>query len=130
MELSATEKKPSKKPFYPCGLCNFSTHKKSNYNQHLATKKHLDSVERGHNYSTINNCIFLSCEYCDKQFQSRSGLWRHRKNCNNINNTFNNTFNDTTEIVKMIIKENMELKKMHNDLLQKITEGYTFGIKQ
>ena len=56
---------------YICKKCNFSTNKKTNYNRHLKTQKHLGD-------KIIKN---FSCG-CGKKYKSRSGLWRHNKICN------------------------------------------------
>ena len=67
--------------FY-CEKCDFLCYKKSNYDKHLLTRKHA-------NYNNINandakKCHI--CNICNKRFNDRSGLWRHKKKTCTINN--------------------------------------------
>lgn len=64
--------------FY-CDVCDYYTNKKTNYNRHINSVKHLKIVEKLN--KKIDKAIFF-CDTCDKQYASRSGLWRHKKICN------------------------------------------------
>ena len=68
---------------YECKKCRFTCSKKSNYEQHLLTNKHL--VNKTKNLSNEENATAVSiiyCEYCNKEYKSRVGLWYHTKKCN------------------------------------------------
>lgn len=79
-------------PRFYCKNCDYGTSKKSSYNDHLLSTKHKNTTN-GNNVATNldnNSAKFcsilptkLTCEKCDKEFQTRSGLWKHRKNCIN-----------------------------------------------
>ena len=94
---------------YLCKTCNYNTSKKNDYEKHIITAKHK--------LLTSSN-DFVSkypCDRCDKKYNSRVGLWSHKKKCiNKINiietdkvpNDFNKGF------IINIIKENQEIKNL------------------
>ena len=59
---------------YFCDKCNFKCIKKGDYNRHLHTRKHTSST----NQHPITS---HQCNNCNKEYQDRSGLWRHTKVC-------------------------------------------------
>jgi hypothetical protein len=75
------------------------------------------------------------CDICDKPFNDRAGLWRHRKKCTNVseNNVCSviesktNEINDLKEIMKYLMKENSEMKNMmleqQNMVLEVVKNG-------
>jgi hypothetical protein len=76
---------------YCCDFCNYVTSRKSSIDKHNSTSKHINKV-----YSTTNNNENVAkscnishylCNNCDKKFNDRAGLWRHKKKCNQPNNT-------------------------------------------
>ena len=106
--------------FY-CQKCDYRTCKKSSYNDHLLSAKHIkphngDAV--GDNGDTKSAEILPSkklfvCEGCNKSYLSRNGLWKHKKNCKidaNVD-TEENIVLSTTEIsekdlIMLIVKQN------------------------
>jgi hypothetical protein len=68
--ISATEKSAYK---YYCNKCNYYTSDIKDYNKHIQTKKHI--------HNDIPK-VYI-CEYCDKTYINRTGLWRHKKICLN-----------------------------------------------
>jgi len=58
---------------YCCEKCNYFTSKKSNYDKHLQTKKHKKAHLQAENT--------VSCNICGSIFNSRTTLWRHKKQC-------------------------------------------------
>ena len=75
------KQKLSKK--YYCEKCDYNTCRKSNYETHCLSTKHLKNTEM----TTQNNDFkqILSkkyqCQNCEKSFNDRAGLWRHNKGC-------------------------------------------------
>ena len=63
-----TEKTPS---FFACKICDYSSSKESDYNRHIATRKHQNNVKN----AKKNVCV------CGKAFMHRQGLHVHRKKC-------------------------------------------------
>jgi len=60
-----------------CEECNYMTHDKSNYNKHFKTNKHLNKLKGA---LTDENKIY-KCKGCNKKFNNRTSLWRHKKKC-------------------------------------------------
>ena len=73
---------------FNCNCCEFKTDRKSNYDSHLKTKKHLKKLEISTNDSqiitndapiNINNNY--TCEYCNSSYTKSSSLNRHQQSC-------------------------------------------------
>lgn len=126
--LQKTCIKPASKYF--CGKCNYGTSRKSSYDEHNLTLKHLrvmNADDTGQNpakklHKNCNDMNHFLCELCDKQYQHRQGLWRHRKACHikekvkneeeNAEDTLNNKPLTKDDLILMLMKENKEFKAM------------------
>lgn len=89
--------------FY-CNVCIFQTNNKKDYDRHLLTLKHM-KLTNSHFFSKMNN---LYCEDCNRPFRSKSGLWKHKKMCNNIS-CQPSTNNITPNLILNILEQNKEL---------------------
>ena len=109
-----------------CDNCDFKCCKLSNYNSHLLTNKHIanTSGNKG-DVIKISEPKILICDKCNKKYNSRNGLWKHKKNCNNeTNNETENTILDAssneikvlTNLVIELVKNNTELQKQTSEL--------------
>jgi len=58
-----------------CKKCDFQCSKVSNFEKHTATHKHIGNTSGNKSNET------LTCEKCDKMYQTRAGLWKHNKSC-------------------------------------------------
>jgi len=104
---------------YECNVCSIICHKLSDWNRHILTKKHKINMFGG------KSQITFTCE-CGNIYKERTGLWRHKKKCNNSNNDLAET-NDTSEIngneiiqmMKMQMIENQEIRSLIIELLKK-----------
>lgn len=69
-------------PRFSCAVCDYQCSRKSMWTQHLSTAKHKKATE-----STIsqpeNTQIKgkFTCNTCNREYNQRSGLWRHKKKC-------------------------------------------------
>ena len=80
-------------PKFVCNICAYFTSHKSHYDSHLHSLKHSKNTKMETNGNKIaavetiiaNNC----CELCNKEFTTRSGLWKHKTKgcCTKIINT-------------------------------------------
>ena len=108
---------------FSCEFCNFTSGNKHNYTLHLTTKKHLDNKNGYKKQSTYN------CTQCQKQYNSRNGLWKHTKNCvmtiDSYSNavlipesqyTSSNEISVLTKLVLEVMKNNSDLQKQHTEL--------------
>ena len=123
---------------YCCDCCDYNTNKKSSYNNHINSKKHKNNENENKNIHLGNKnmpkiCLDIyTCNNCDKIFKNRSGLWKHKKRCNNDKNNNdhndNNTFseNNIHELIKYLMKENSDLKTMmaeqHTNIIEHNSE--------
>ena len=112
-----------------CDKCDFISCKKYSWDRHILTAKHVKATgsnilatKKGQKGQKV---IIYACENCNKEYNDRTGLWRHKKNCK-INTTHleekfekKDEYPDK-EIIMMLIKDNSELKNMVLDVCQKI----------
>jgi hypothetical protein len=120
MEQNETKSCQKVAPKYFCESCHYNTTKKSSFDKHLLTRKHLDETKTKQN-------MLLICE-CNKVFNSRTTLWRHKKKCseNNsdeekkqlievcelANNIYKSSNIISQDMIIEIIKQNQEFKDL------------------
>ena len=123
---------------YCCKICDFNTCKNSNFEIHIKTKKHLSNIS-----ATISNTEATKkmhiCENCNKSYNDRSGLWRHKKTCttcktyeqnvdlDDIQNENINELNDK-DLIMILIKQNTDLIKENSEfknMMMKVFENGT-----
>jgi hypothetical protein len=92
---------------YYCNLCDYSTCRKSSYEEHLTTAKHQKSI-----ISNENPANPFVCQICQKIYKDNSGLWRHKKKCKLEENDDLKISELTTESILNIIKQNSEFQQM------------------
>jgi hypothetical protein len=105
-------------PNFYCEICDYTSCRKSSFDKHILSSKHrksILSIKSCKKVAPTNNCIF-----CNKIYKDPSGLWRHKKKCNEhiipTHNTSDNTCDnkDTqqlTELVMKVVEQNQELTK-------------------
>lgn len=120
---------------YVCHKCHFKCSKKSNWRQHLTTRKHnLDNLDNkmdnDEENEIIEDVVKFSC-ICGKEFKYQSGLCKHKKKCQIIIQQDNSVIvneNDVescsssvntkedyvkeTSIIHELINQNKELRTM------------------
>ena len=111
---------------FSCELCDYYTDKKSSYDKHLTTSKHMKLTE----VNTFSNksCHevadkIITCSLCNKNFKSRVGLWKHKQKCNSTNETKKLTELDKDELIITLLKQNAELIKGQQDMMIKLTDN-------
>ena len=138
---------------YNCGICIFSANLKSDFNRHLNTKKHLNSIKEIGNKNkelckkpsknppkpsktkydppkTLRDCkkVYV-CENCGKEFSRKDNLKRHNDiRCKHIDNGILDYKKMFLEIKDELKKEKLEFNKHINLLLEKV--GNTTNITQ
>ncbi len=74
--------------FY-CSNCDYYTSRKSDFEKHILTKKHLKkaspSVTKSVTKTSKKRVKSYFCEHCGCEYKSRNGLWKHKKKCEYIN---------------------------------------------
>jgi len=132
---------------YYCDICHYNTTRKSSYNKHILSLKHA-RTENG-NQLELKSCKKLQkscknkymCKNCNKEYNNKSGLWKHNLKCklitnsqqfennndnnydnaNNANNA-NNENNNKDDIIELLLKQNNDLIKEQYDIKQIILE--------
>jgi Zinc-finger of C2H2 type len=103
-----------------CEFCDYKTSKKSSYDSHISSLKHQKSILGDKNSSeqkkNLPTGLMVSCPTCSKQYYSRNGLWKHRKQCVATEPPVVDT-EINKNIIDMLLKQNSELM----DLIKKGT---------
>jgi len=125
---------------FKCVICDYNTNRKSSYDKHILTYKHIELTKVNQNLTesctTTANLDVYTCKQCNKEYKSRVGLWKHKKTCitNKISNTDTDTCNtdlenleeepsskDIIKMMKMQMIENQEIRSLIIELLKKET---------
>ena len=121
MEALGNEQKEQKEQFvFFCDKCNYKCCKKFNWERHLTTSKHKESIfgkekkEQKEQKEQSENIYMCKC---GKIYSNSSGLWKHKKKC--ISEKDNPS---DKELIMMLIKENSELRKEQTDIKELILE--------
>ena len=110
--------------FY-CKNCHYGTCKKSNYLAHNLSTKHYKNngfTPLGASFEQKISSLHI-CDFCNKKYKDRAGLWRHKKKCDNnvqsnniIHDASNNAYVFDKEFVMMVLKQNIEIIKENGEL--------------
>ena len=115
---------------YYCEMCDFGCCKKSEWDRHIATKKHIDSDDEMQNISKKNKHI---C-HCGKEYAHRQGLYTHKKLCkflkkSNIENVVDNKPENVVvsdpsnnDVIQVLLKENSDFKSMLIEMMKSNTD--------
>jgi ribosomal protein L37AE/L43A len=76
----ATEISKKNEQNYCCSICHFNTCKLTDYNRHLLTQKHIRNKTATDGNINLEKTSYI-CENCGKEYNDRTGLWRHNKKC-------------------------------------------------
>ena len=134
---------PQKIPKYACEVCHIKTNNKKDYEKHLLTAKHLrwsqgDAGDSPGDSKYPNKSIY-TCDNCNKIYNSRNGLWKHKKICLEVvlfnsheehteniflhTNTHSNTNSDITTLTGLVIevvKNNTEFQKQMLEMCKNV----------
>jgi len=125
---------------YCCELCDYTTARKSNFDAHNLSSKHIMATN-GHNAKQKLSNKF-ECEFCNKTYKDRTGLWKHnsKNNCSkkcipiNDNDSDSDSDSDTIvetaatttnkdELITYLMKENQEFKNLILEIVKKDTHN-------
>lgn len=118
--MSAIAKIAKNRKLYRCENCDYSTSNLFDFNKHYQTKKHGQS-----GLSMAIDDFSIACDKksqkkeficfaCNKIYKDNSGLWRHKKRCDQNQNTYDVKNDEVTpqitpELVLSVLKQNSEL---------------------
>ena len=103
-DTEVTKKLQKVANIFSCKNCDYITSRKSSYDKHLLTAKHRE-VTLGDKKVAKNrqNTPNHTCLQCSKEYNSRNGLWKHKKTCVSNQKTQTNIIqNDNIEQIKLI----------------------------
>ena len=102
---------------FSCEKCDFTCSKKGDWKRHLLTSKHklMYNVTKCDEILHKNIKAYM-CENCAKQYNSRNGLWSHKKKCTIVQSSENNEIKP--DIVDLLMNENKEFKNVIIDLMK------------
>jgi hypothetical protein len=119
MATFSNEKLVKTSNFFECKLCDYNTSRKYNYILHIETIKHKNNVlATFSNEKLVKTSKKFHCEVCSKEFNDRSGLWRHNKKCSNESNELLHLKQELAneekqqQLVEYLLKENSEFKQL------------------
>ena len=129
---------PKNNKFF-CSDCCFKSNSKKDFERHLSTSKHirLTNVNETNNNSIIE--LDFKCQYCNKVYKSRVGLWKHKKICKildeeDIENKLTTSSSESeikilTSLVLDVVKQNKDLINQNQELTNKIVDICKSGIQ-
>ena len=111
-----------------CECCGTKTNNKKDINNHYLTPKHIKKANPQQNAPSVTqNPQQNQCKICKKEYESRSGLWRHKKTCVAITEKANITLNtsemnsgyikDKDSVIDLLINENKDFKNIIMELI-------------
>jgi hypothetical protein len=123
MDILGDIKNSKKLKQYYCKKCDYNTCNKNDYNRHLQTIKHKSMSAGDIGDSKNSKKLIYICEKCEKKYNSNNGLWKHKKKCENQKNAVVNQQGNTnditedkvqqlTDIIKLLLRENSEIKNL------------------
>jgi len=105
---------------YYCRECNYNTSRKSQYERHIMTSKHLIRTNTNDLVPKSSKCY--TCK-CNKVFKHASSLWNHKQKCTfveldetHINVMDNSRQSVDSKLILELLQQNKELHKMVIDL--------------
>ena len=106
---------------YYCEKCDYTTSKKSSFKNHCHSKKHKNN-ENNENYAKLCSPKY-HCDNCEKKYNDRAGLWRHKKKCltEKIQYIDGININDKNALVIHLLKQNTDLQHKIIDMSSKST---------
>lgn len=109
---------------YNCNICNYKTNDKSNFNKHMNCNTHIGLSSNDNNMVTNDNNKLPShkCVKCGKIFSYRSGLSRHKKECDI--SLQDNSKTKELENAVMLLKSRLEkYEKVNAQLFKYVKEN-------
>jgi hypothetical protein len=107
-----------------CDYCNYTTMNIYHWKRHLTSSRHLKCVEYDVHCSELND-IASKCNTCGKQYKTKTGLIYHKNTCKPVELIATpiqvpqetETTPSDKELVMMLLKENIEFKKMFTEFV-------------
>ena len=115
-----------------CEKCSYQTNKKSSYENHLLTAKHIFATTD--TCGALKICQSYTCDICSKHFKERTALWRHKKKCAHIPEQIEehipsqDDIQVPTHLIFELIRQNQEFKQLLVDQNKQLYEKHEENI--
>jgi hypothetical protein len=115
---------------YVCEACEFITGNKYNYQQHCLTSKHHELTLSGLGQHMKEVCAPMRTYrcVCDKTFNDRAGLFRHKKKCGEKKEDYDLLVPLVMDVMKKNNELSSELLKQNQELQRQMLEICKNGI--
>jgi hypothetical protein len=124
--MDLTEKNSKKLKKYSCIICDFNTSNKTGFSRHLTTRKHLNNEGVNKNVNLKNTTeievIKFKCKGCNKEYESRVGLWLHNKKCLQTHDFLKYESNLIDEPIQEINKQPIPEKEAVNEIVLELVK--------
>jgi hypothetical protein len=143
MELKEIKKLKKNLQRFCCEPCDFKCYMKCDWDRHVLRPKHLKCTQ-GNDMEIKKLKKTYNCD-CSKLYLSASGLWKHKKVCNQISSQEDkdiddNKDTDDKELIMMLVKQNSELLEVikggthnnnnsHNNTINTNSLNKTFNLQ-
>jgi hypothetical protein len=115
MEIKEEKKLKKNIDRFFCESCDFKCYMKCDWDRHIERPKHMNNVKRKQDEMSKLEKPFV-CD-CRKNFKTNSGLWKHKKVCNQINFEIKSNNEPTDkELIMMLLKQNSQLIEQNAEL--------------
>ena len=98
-----------------CENCTFKCSKKSYWERHIITAKHIKLTKINTQVPPTENDLH-KCKNCHKIYKSRVGLWKHQKKCEAP--AKKHKLYEKEDIVDVLLKENQDFKNIILELVK------------
>ena len=131
-----------------CHFCNFKCCKKSDWERHIITQKHLHRTKCINLEQNAENAKKFFCKFCQKSYKARNSLWYHENKCDFNTEISSNIIDENihvtttqhqsqpqqtdiqalTGLIYELVKSNTELQKSMFDICKQGQNNYTSNI--
>jgi hypothetical protein len=104
---------------FECVACQYKCTKKSEWQKHISTRKHINRTELNEK-SPEKNC----CRFCNKEYKAKNSLWYHEKKCTASRDKLL-VSEPSTNLVVELLQQNQELIAKQTETLKQNQELQT-----
>jgi hypothetical protein len=114
---------PKSSENFNCKCCDYNTSRKSQYERHLSTSKHINTTVRLQKPTFLVQNVpkIYTCCNCDKEYKHHSSLSKHKNSCKGNKNDLVNEDNNKDDLIQYLINENKEFKNLILEFVKKDT---------
>ena len=116
-----TKNSPKLAEKFVCEKCDYKCCKESDFQKHLATRKHKNNYTDLQNLAEKSPKIY-ACPSCHKTYGFRQSLYNHKKKCDLVAGAAAAAEQTTTTVVDVLINDNKDFKNLILELIKNNTD--------